>query len=87
MELCEGRSGWGLGTGCAPEGDGHGTGCTGQWAQPRVLEFKENLDSTLRHGVWILSGGVWIWEVDLMGLVDLFQLRIFYDYDYFDQLG
>ena len=27
MELHQGRGGWGLGTGCAPEGGGHGTGC------------------------------------------------------------
>lgn len=52
-----------------------------------LMEFKENLDSTLRHGVWILSGGVWIREVDLMGLVGPFQLKTFYDYDYFYQLG
>ena len=28
MELCQGRGRWGLGTGSAPEGGGHGTG---QW--------------------------------------------------------
>ena len=26
MELCQGRGSWGLGTGAAPEGSGHGTG-------------------------------------------------------------
>jgi len=36
----------------APKGSGHGTGCPGQWAQPWVLEFKERLDSALRHWVW-----------------------------------
>ena len=41
MELCEGRGGWGLGTGCAPEGSGHGTGCTGQWAPPRAVVMQE----------------------------------------------
>ncbi len=30
MELCQGRGSWGLGTGSAPEGGGHGTGCPGQ---------------------------------------------------------
>ena len=39
MELCQGRGSWGLGTGAAPEGGGHGTGFPGQWARPRVLEF------------------------------------------------
>lgn len=29
MELCQGRGSWGLGTGSAPEDDGHGTGCPG----------------------------------------------------------
>lgn len=29
------RGGWGLGTGCAPEGGGHGTGRPGHRAQPR----------------------------------------------------
>ena len=27
MELCQGRGNWGLGTGSAPESDGHGIGC------------------------------------------------------------
>ena len=36
MELRQGRGGWGSGTGAAPQGGGHGTGCTGQWARPRV---------------------------------------------------
>ena len=35
MPSIQERGGWGLGTGCASEGGGHGTGCTGQWAQPR----------------------------------------------------
>ena len=33
MELCQGRGSWGSGKGSAPEGDGDGTGCTGQWAR------------------------------------------------------
>ena len=37
---CQGRGSWGLGTGAAPEGGGHGTGCTGLWARPPVPEFK-----------------------------------------------
>jgi len=47
MELCQGRGSWGLGTGGAPEGGGHGT---------ELLEFKECLDSALRHRGWILGG-------------------------------
>ena len=46
-----GGSVWGLGKGSSPEGGGHGTGCPGQWAQPQVLEFRERLDSALRHRV------------------------------------
>ena len=45
----ERRGSWGLGTGSAPEGGGHGTGCPGLWARPRGLEFKQCLDSALRH--------------------------------------
>lgn len=49
MELCQGRGSWGLGTGAAPQGGGHG---------PRLPEFKECLDTALRHRVWILGGPV-----------------------------
>ena len=51
MELCQGRGSWGLGTGAAPQGAGHGTGCPGLWAWPPVLEFRECLDSTLRRRI------------------------------------
>jgi len=51
MELCQGRGSGGLGTGAAPEGGGHGTGCPGLRVQPRVLEFKEHLDNALKHRV------------------------------------
>lgn len=40
MELCRGRSSWGLGKGPTPEDDGH---------DPRLLQFKEHLGSALRH--------------------------------------
>jgi len=33
MELCQGRGGWWLGTGSAPEGGGHGMGSLGKWAR------------------------------------------------------
>ena len=56
MELCHGRGSWGLGTGAAPQGGGHGTGCPGLWAWPRVMEFKARLDSALRHRVQFLIG-------------------------------
>jgi len=32
MELCQGRGSWRVGTGAAPQGGGHGTGCPGLWA-------------------------------------------------------
>jgi len=76
MELCQGRGSWGLGTGSAPEHGGCGTGCPGHG--PKLLEFKECLDNTLRHRVWILDGPVWSQELDSVFLVGLFQFRIFY---------
>jgi len=79
MKLCQGRDSWGLGTGAAPEGSGHGMGCPGQWARPQVLEFKEHLESTLRHRGWILSGPVSRQELYLMILMCPFQLRMFCD--------
>jgi len=42
MELCQGRGSWGLGTGSAPKGGGHGTGCPELWARPQVPEFEEH---------------------------------------------
>jgi len=42
MELCQGRSNWGLGKGSAPEGGGHG---------PELLEFKKHLDNTQTQGL------------------------------------
>ena len=76
MELCQGRGSWGLGTGPAPEGSGHGMGCPGQWARPQVPEFKEHLDNALRHRVWILGGPLQSQELGLMILVGPCQLRI-----------
>jgi len=65
MELCQGRGSWGLGKGPAPEGGWQGADCSGQWARPQVLEFKERLDNALRLWVWIgvvLHGArSWIW--------------------------
>jgi len=52
MELCQGRGSWGLGTGAAPQGGGHGTGCPGLWARPPVPEFMVCLDTALR--CWVL---------------------------------
>ena len=51
MELCQGRGSWGLGTGSAPEGGGHGTACPGLWARPQGLEFKESLGSAPKYWV------------------------------------
>ena len=64
MELCQGRGSWGLGTGAAPQGGGHGTGCPGH---------------TLRGMVWLLGGPMWSLELALMILVGLFQLRVFHN--------
>ena len=79
MELCQGRGSWGLGTGSAPEGSGHGTGCPGLWARPRVLELRKCLDNTIRQRVWMLGGAMWRQGLDSMILVDLFQLGMFCD--------
>jgi len=53
----------------AAQGSGH---------SPELLEFKELLDSTLRHRVWILGGSVWSQGLDSRILVGPFQLGIFY---------
>ena len=49
----------------AAQGSGNG---------PRLLEFKEHLDNTLRHRISISGGPVWSQDLDLMILVDPFQL-------------
>ena len=64
--------------GAAPQGGGHGTGCTGLWARPRVLEFRECLDAAPRHRVCFLGGPVCSQELDLMIPVGIFHLGIFY---------
>jgi len=68
-----------LGNGSSPDGGGHGTGPRGSGYSPKFQEFKEHLDSTLRHRVWILGGPMWSQELNSAMLVDPFQLRIFYD--------
>jgi len=83
MELCQGRGSWGLGTGAAPEGSGHRTGCPGQRPQwgtvctAPVPEFMVHLHSAPRRRVRILSGPAWSQKLDLMILVSPFQLSIF----------
>ena len=79
MGLCQGRGSWALGTGSAPEGGGHGTGCPGLWAWPQMPEVKEHVDSALKHTVCILGGPVWRQELGSVSLVGIFQLRIFHD--------
>jgi len=76
MDLCQGRGRQGLGEGSAPvgreqthQGSDHG---------PELPEFKECLDSILRHGVWILGGPVWSQGLDMVVPVSPFQLRMFY---------
>ena len=74
MELCQGRGSWGLGTGSAPEGGGHGTGCPGLWAQPQAAGVQGLFDTALSHGVWILGGAVWSRELDSF-LMESFELE------------
>ena len=61
------RRGWG------PLVRGHGTGCPGQWAQPRPASVQGN---TLRLRVCFLSAPVWERSWILVGP---FQLGTFYD--------
>ena len=51
----------------AVEGRGH---------SPELTEFRESLDTALRHRVWILGGPVWSQELDSI-LMGPFQLRVF----------
>ena len=44
-----------------------------------MLEFKECLDTAVRHRVCILGGAVWSQELDSVILTSPFQLWIFYD--------
>ena len=53
-ELCQGRGSWGSGKGSAPEGGGHGTGCTGQWAQHIFLA----ICNSHSVGVFQISNGI-----------------------------
>ena len=49
----------------------------------KLPEFKECLDTTLRHRVWFFGGPVWRQELDSMIFVGPFQLGLFYDYEIF----
>ena len=52
---------------------------------PKLPEFKEHLDSALRHRVWFLCGTVQSQELDSMICVGPLQLRSRCDYDYAQQ--
>ena len=67
MGLHDGRGRWGLGTGSAPEGGGHGH---------KLLEFRKCLDGVLRHRIRILGVAVWIQELDSMILMGPIQQEI-----------
>ena len=67
---CQGRGSWGLGKGFAPEGSGHG---------PGLPEFKVHLVTAFERQNLIFGWSCVELELDLMNLVDLFQLRRFYD--------
>ena len=60
----KGGSGWVLGKGSSPEG-GQATEQTAQGSghSPKLLEFKELLDSALRHraGLWVILCGAKCW--------------------------
>lgn len=76
----QGNGRWVLGGGSSPEGD-----CTlsqapqGSGYSTKLLEFKEWLDSTLRHRVWISGDSVWSLALDSMIFLGAFQLGIFHD--------
>lgn len=53
-----------------PQGSGHST---------RLTNFKKHLYKVPRHMVWFLWYSVQDQELDLMILMDTFQLSIFYD--------
>ena len=62
MELRQGRGGWGLGTGCAPEGGWRGTGCPGWWSEP--IAVKEAFVQYFQ-----MQGSIFVWssqELDSM---------------------
>ena len=73
-------SAWVLGKGTSSEGaqvlkkasQGSGWGI-------KLPELKEHLDNTLRHRVWILGSPVWSQELELVILVDPFQLGKFHN--------
>lgn len=51
LSCVRGGSGWVLGNGSALEGSRHGAGSQGSGRSPKLLEFKDHLDSALRHRV------------------------------------
>ena len=46
---------------------------------PELLEFKKQLNSALKHGVWVLCDAAWSRGSGLMIFVGSFQLKLFYD--------
>ena len=76
MELCQRRGRWGLGTASAPEGGWTPEqAAQGNGHSPRLLEFKEHLDSALRRGVWVWGDPVWSQVLNCMISVGPFQVR------------
>lgn len=45
---------------------------------PSLLDFKKNLDNTVRNVTWFLSISVWRQEMDFIFLMGLFHLRMFF---------
>lgn len=68
MELCQKRGRWGIGTGSAPEGGGHGPSARAPEVFGHCFETQSLVWVELRVGL-----------VRLVILVSFFQLRIFYE--------
>ena len=79
MELRQGRGRWGEGKGLHQRAVGMEQPAHSSGHGPKLLEFKECLDSALGHWVSMLSGAVWNQMLDLMTLVGPFQHGMFCD--------
>lgn len=78
MELCQGKSGWGLGTGSTPEHGGLGTGCPGEWlwtwavrVQEALEQHSQTSDIRFEFGVVLCESRDWtrwsLWALSNLG--------------------
>lgn len=44
---------------------------------PKLLEFRNGLDNTLRHRVWLLGDPLQSWELDFMVPMGPFSIDVF----------